>query len=34
MDVKENEEGCPVGTLKEVEVWEKYEREWLEEVNK
>jgi len=23
------EEGCPLGTLKEIEVWEKLEREWV-----
>ena len=28
MEAKE-EEGYPLGTLKELEVWEKLEREWM-----
>lgn len=32
---EEGEEGCPLGSLAAIEVWEeKYENEWLEEGSK
>ena len=33
LDVMEIEDGCSVGTLKEIEAWEKHERVWNEEVS-
>ena len=28
---EESEEGCPIGNLKDIELWERYEQDWTEE---